>query len=144
MPICTFNFGSSMAVKEFSRCVRAFALSPVAFLRHTQQGLNFGQVRLHLEGGAQMGFGLDVVALKEEQNPEVGLSIQVSRFQGDKRLEFRNGEIGSPLVEVLLGQPGMRGYLVLIASRRLGQEGEGGEGYQQQNTEFFFAHIAYE
>ena len=91
-----------------------------ALLRHTQQGLNFGQVRLHFQGRAQMGLSLDIVALKEEQNPEVGLSIQVSRFEGDQRLEFRNGEVGTPLVQVLLGEPGMFRNLVSIASRRLG------------------------
>jgi hypothetical protein len=42
----------------------------------------------------------------------------------------------------LLGQSGMRSNLVLIVSRRLGQEWEGGEEYQQQGTEFFFTHIA--
>jgi hypothetical protein len=106
--------------------------------------LNFGQVRLHFQGRAQMGLRLDIVPLKEEQNPEVGLSIQVPRFQGDHRLEFWDGEVGPLLVEVLLGQLGMRRYLILIVSRRLGQEGEGGEGCQQQGTEFFFTHIAFE
>jgi hypothetical protein len=36
----------------------------------------------------------------------------------------------------------MRSNLVLFTSRRLGEEGEGGEGCQQQDTEFFFTHIA--
>jgi hypothetical protein len=101
-----------------------------ALLRHSQQGLDFGQVWLHVEGHAQVGLSFGIVALKEEQNPEVGLRIQVPRFQGNQRLEFRNGEVGPVLVQVLLGKAGMLCNLVLMATGRLGEEGEGGEQRQ--------------
>ncbi len=88
-----------------------------------------------------MRFSLDVVALKEEQNPEVGLSIQVPRFLGDERLEFRDCEVGPPLVQVLLGQPGVSCNLVPIASRRLGVGGgKGGEATSNRIQSFFCSH----
>jgi hypothetical protein len=77
-----------------------------------------------------MGLSFDIVAMKEEQNPEVGLRIQVARFEGNQGLEFRDGEVGPALIQVLLGQPGMLCNLVLVASGRLGEEGESGEEHQ--------------
>ena len=107
--------------------VRAFSNSPVRFSADSQQGLNFRQVRLNFKGRSQMRLSLGIVPLKEEQNSQVCLSIQVSRLQGNQRLKLRNSEVGPVLVQVLLGQPGVGCNLVLIATRRLGEEGDGGE-----------------
>jgi hypothetical protein len=74
-----------------------------------------------------MRLSFSIVALKEQQNPEVRLCIQVARFEGDQSREFWDGEIGPVLVQVLLGEPGMLCNLVLTATGRLGEEGEGGE-----------------
>jgi hypothetical protein len=57
--------------------------------------------------------GVGVLPLKKQQNPQVGLSIQIFGFQLDQRLKFRNGEFGPPLVEILLGKTRVRGSLVL-------------------------------
>jgi hypothetical protein len=80
--------------------------------------------------------------LKKLQHPEVALGIYIAGFQGDERLKFGNGEIGTPLVQVLLSQPGVLGDLLLAAAGRLGEERNGDQG-QDCGTEFFFTRIAF-
>ena len=48
------------------------------------------------------------------------------------------------LAQVLLGKAGMSRSLVLTVNGCLGEEGKSGEEYQEQGTEFFFTHIAFE
>ena len=86
-----------------------------------------------------MRLGLAVVTLKKLQHPEVPLRIYIPGFEGNQSLEFGDGEVGTPLTQVLLGQAGVLGDL--LAS--LGEERNGEEG-QDYNAKFFFTRIASE
>jgi hypothetical protein len=97
-----------------------------------------------------MGLRCGIVPLKKLQDPQVALGIYIPGFQAGQGLEFGNSQVGAPLIQVLLGQPGMLGDLgglvlarFLAVGGRLGEE-RNGEKCQDYGTKFFFTRIACE
>ena len=85
-----------------------------ADLGHAQQALNLRQTRLTLQRRAEVGNRVGRLALKEQQNPQVGLRIHIFRIDGHSGLKLRDCQGRLLLIEVAVCLLDVRRKLLLL------------------------------
>ena len=96
--VCFFEFADD----GLEVCAGVVSLAD-AVLAHAKERLDLCQAGLLLNNIAKVRFRVDVLALKEQENTEVGLGVKVLRVGGEDRGELFDGEFGLLLVEKLVG-----------------------------------------
>jgi len=89
--------------------------------------LNFREGRLKLQRRTELGSGLGIVALKEEQDSKIAVRIHIIRIEREYGAELALGQIGPLIFQELLRLARMSVNLLLPAGDGLSQKRDDGK-----------------